>query len=555
MNTSVASQLNVDKTVEIPLLAQSRNARDSLLIFLCGVIVFAIGPMPEFIGFQARFGLFAQEMFRHGPTFFPMTYHGPYPDYPATSTLLIYLVSLPFGQVTPLAAVLPAAVVSALILVVTYRIGAMRSRRWGLAAVLFTLFTVEFLSASRSIALDQYTSLAVALSFYLAYSADCLGRRKRLWRLVPVWIFGFAFRGPIGLVVPAVVVCSYYLWNRRWRLSMLAAISAGVTLAVCLAGLLTAAKMQGGEAFAQAVLDAQMTGRYSGRGEAATYYWSRCFASYAPAYPLAIAVVACRFKDILRRITGDANLLGSLAIWALIVLTAMSIPAAKKIRYVLPIVPALALMASLLMVETAPKGMLLAIKRWFLGICLSLPACMAVAVLAVFLFTWRVEPSWKAHYFSTLAVLILLAAIAAGLRRKWSGRPESDLATLAVAVAAFVALNVGIADPIRYGLERTRPFVSQVETLYEKNPGTLVFFRVGPDAEGIKFMANLSKPLVPRFLYSFDELQELPGTLYIIAKEQMFQTLPADDAGQMRVLGRGKIGHADFVILTLDKET
>ena len=59
------------------------------------------------------------------------------------------------------------------------------SRQWGLAAVLFALLTVEFFSASREITLDQYTSLAAALGFYLVYSADCLGSRKRLWLLLP----------------------------------------------------------------------------------------------------------------------------------------------------------------------------------------------------------------------------------------------------------------------------------------------------------------------------------------------------------------------------------
>jgi 4-amino-4-deoxy-L-arabinose transferase-like glycosyltransferase len=554
MTKPVANQLNAGKTTEPPVLAQPQNAaRDSLAIFLCGVFLFAISPMPEFVGFQARFALFAQEMLRHGPTFFPTTYHRPYPDYLATSTFLIYLASLPFGQVTPLAAILPTAVVSGLVLVVTYRIGAMRSRQWGLAAVLFSLLTVGFFSASRSIALDQYTSLAAAAAFYLVYSADCFGRQKRLWLLVPTWVFGFAFRGPHGLLLPAAVVCGYYLWNLRWRPFVIAAVSAGLTLGLCLTGLLAAAKVQGGEAFVRTVLDAQITGRMEGRGEPATYYWGRCFASYALAYPLAIAVVACRFKDILRRASEEDTLLGSLAIWTLVVLIAMSIPVAKKMRYVLPIVPALSLMASYLMVETSPKGMLLGIKRWFLRFCLSLPACVAVVVLALFLFAWRIEPSWEAHYFSTLATLVLLAVLAAGLRREGTGHPGSDLATTAVAVAACVALHIGIADPIYYSQERTRPFVSQVEALQEKNPGALVFFRVGPDAEGVKFMVNLSKPLVPRFLDSFDELRDLPGSPYVLMKEQMFRSMPAGEAKQMRSLGRGKIGHRDFVILTLEK--
>jgi len=555
MTLGPQSQLSPEEAAQAAAFTRGRYAvRDSLLIFLVAMIAFTFALTPEFVGFHARFAMFAQEMLRNGPTFFPTTYHRPYPDYPAASTFLIYLLSLPVGHVTPLTAIVPTAIASALILVVTYRIGATRSRQWGLAAVLFALLTVGFLSASRGITLDQYTSLVVVVSFYLVYSADGLGRRKRLWLLAPTWIFGFAFRGPIGLMLPGAVVCSYYLWHRRWRPLALAAVLAGILLGLCLAGLLAAAKVEGGEAFVRTVLDAQITGRMQGRGEAVTYYWYRCFASYALAYPLAIIVVACRARDMLRRSSSDNDLLGSLVLWTLVVLAAMSIPAAKKMRYMLPIVPAISLIASYLIVEVSPQGVLSAIKRLFLGLCSWLAAGMAVAVLIIFLVAWRIQPSWKAPWLSTLAALALLAALSAGSHRRWIDHRANALGTLVIAAAAFVVLHIGIVDPISYSQERTRPFVSDVEALYERDPGTLVFFRVHPDAEGIKFMVNLSKPLVPRFLDSVDELRELPGPLHVVMKEQVFRSMPADDTKQMRLLGRGKIGHADFVILAMDKQ-
>ena len=118
----------------------------SLAIFAAGVVFFTIGLSPEFIGFDCRFAVFAQEMLRNGPKFFPTTYDQPYPDYTAASTFIIYLVSLLFGKVTPFTAILPTAIVSALVLVVTYRIGAIQSKQWGIFAILLTLFTIGFLS-------------------------------------------------------------------------------------------------------------------------------------------------------------------------------------------------------------------------------------------------------------------------------------------------------------------------------------------------------------------------------------------------------------------------
>jgi hypothetical protein len=146
--------------------------KDSVLIFFVSSAVFTVHLIPEFIGFQTRFALFAQEMLRYGPTLFPTTYRIPYPDYTATSTYLIYLLSLPFGKVTVLSAILPTVVASALILVVIYRIGAMRSQEWGICAVLLALFIDEFLKESRSVALDQYASLVTWFINPLIYSHE-----------------------------------------------------------------------------------------------------------------------------------------------------------------------------------------------------------------------------------------------------------------------------------------------------------------------------------------------------------------------------------------------
>ena len=530
-----------------------RLNRDTLLIFCVGGVLFALLLPPEFIRFQARFGLFAREMFRHGPSFFPTTYRVPYPDYPGTSIFLAYLVARLFGQVTPLTAILPTSITSALILALTYRIGAIRSRKWGFVAVLLALFTVEFFTASRSIGLDQYVSLATVASFYLVYSADCYGRRRRLAWLPLAWILGFALRGPIGLVLPVAVVCAYYGWNGRFKALILAMVSASVTLAVGLAGLLLAARAQGGEPFMRAVLEAQVTGRIHGRGSGFTYYWFRCLSSYAVSYPLAILVVVCRFRDIRRRRSDDDNLLGSLAVWVLIILVGLSIPTAKKTRYVLALVPALSLIGAYLLVDVSPRGILLKAREGFLRFCSRCPPFVALAVLALFFYARWFQPSWQAHYLGVLGLLALLALFGRKAVAKCKGRPERDVVSLAIGVAVFVVVAVGIASPLSYSLEKSRPFVRQIEALHEATPGTIVFFRVGPDAEDIKFTVNLSNPLEPQFVSSLDPLWNAPGTHYVIAKEKVFRALGADVSAKIQLVARGKLGHRDFVVFTLLK--
>ncbi|NWD91401.1 glycosyltransferase, partial [Pseudomonas sp. K5002] len=107
-----------------PLLSPTIR-RHSWILGLLALILFVAGNWNQaIIGFDSRFVLFAQEMLRHGPGFFPTTYGQPYADYLATSTLLTWLLSVPLGQVTSLTAWLPTAIASALIVVLLYRLTA-----------------------------------------------------------------------------------------------------------------------------------------------------------------------------------------------------------------------------------------------------------------------------------------------------------------------------------------------------------------------------------------------------------------------------------------------
>jgi len=526
--------------------------RDCAIIFLLGVVICICNPAPEFIGFNARFALFAQEMLRNGPTFFPTTYGTPYPDYPGTSTFLCWLAALPVGRVTPVTMVLPTAVASALVLVVIYQIGAFQSRKRGLAAVLFGLFTAEYLTASRSVNLDQYTCLATALSFYLVYSSDRLGRNRRLWLLPSAWLLGFAFRGPVGLVIPAAVTGVYYLWTARFGRMTLVGIAAACTLVLCSSGLLLAAGLQGGTPFMKQVIAAQVTGRFAEEGPGFTYYWYKALISYAVSYPLALVIVVWRFRDIGGRKTEGDRFLGVLTFWVVVVLLILSVPAAKKMRYIAAITPAISLIASSLMTDVSLPAFLSRTRGAFLTICNGLPGVLLFAVGGLCVFACLREPEWRSCSLAGAGLLIPLFAIAWKLDRGWSGLADRDVCRLAVGVAACIVVNVVVADSIQYSREKTGPFVRQVESVIEEAPGVVSFLRVGPDTEDIKFAANLRTPLRLRFVRSIEMLMNTSEPRYVLTTESVFRALPADESRRMRVLVGGRIGHKEFVLLGLD---
>jgi len=526
--------------------------RDSLVIFVSAVIFFLIGVRPEFIGFDTRFALFAKEMLHNGPAWFPTIYGMPYPDYPATSTFLIYLFSLPLGEVTPFTSILPTAITSALVLVITYRIGAVRSKKWGIYAVLLTLFTYQFLSLSRSISLDQYTSLVTVLCFYVSYSAAVYGKTKRLLTLPLLFVTGFAFRGPMGMLIPMAVTCGFYLWQKDIKTFIITAVCGTVLMAICWVLLLKAAYLQGAESLVAKVVDAQAAGRVSGGSHNYFYYWVRSFSYYSAAYPLAILVLFFQFRRILRQEDDDRRLLGGLAVWVLVILIGLTIPIAKKMRYILPIAPSLSLIASYIFIASSPSKVLLNIRNIFVGFCRSFPFLAFFGVLGLLLFSVCANRAFGAYYVIPMVLLGSLAVLNCQVTRWFDDNGLKELIFVAGAVLSLIVLQAGVIEPVNYELESTLPFVAKVESLQKSANGGIVFYQIGPDSEDIKLMSNMKELSIPEFIKSPTEILNYKQNVYFIARENHIALLPPEVMNQIELLFEGKIGHKECVIFRIE---
>ncbi len=528
-----------------------KTGRESLLIFGFGLLVFTIGLGPEFIGSQCRYALFAQEMLHYGPTYFPTTYRNPYPDYPASSTYLIYLLSLPFKKITLLSAVLPTAVTSAIILVIIYQIGSTQSKKWGGYAVIFALFTHEFLVESRSISLDQYISLATVLCFYLAYSSALSGERIKLWLIPLLFVAGFLFRGPIGLVIPAAVTCGFYLWEKQYKKCLIFSLAALLLFGLCMTLLLATAYLQGGYGLVGRVVNAEAGGRFSYYTKNYAYYFVRGFAAYAVSFPLALIALIILGKNIFKRDTLNDRLPGHLAFWTAIIIVGMSIPGTKKTHYILPVVPPLSLLASYLFVRSEASTFAIKVRKAFLGICQILPVTIIVLTVVSFIPNRHFLAVPVSSGLIPLALLVILVTVT--WTRKFKEHSQDGLTLIPVAALSFIIFNTGIIEPMIYLHERTSPFIEKVEALQESQPGIIAFYRIGPDQEDLKFTTNLSKPIETQFMTCLKPLLYSDSLYYIIAEQRVFSDLPASERDLAQLLIRGKIGHREVVLFTLSK--
>ena len=518
--------------------------RQSLILGALALLLFILGNHQEAaIGFDSRFVMFANEMLRHRPGFFPTTYGQPYADYSATSTLLTWLLSLPFGKVTSLTAWLPTAIASASIVTLMYRLVAAQSRTWALVSVVLLLLSMTFITETRAVSLDQMLAALSFSAFYLAYAHDHFAAPRRHFWLLALLVLGFAVRGPIGLVIPSGILCSYYLLNGQWRRLISFGLQALVLLILCIGTLLMLAWISGGEAFVHEVIRMQVTGRMDGTEGASgvLYYFTSSMGNYALAYPLAVLVLLAILITV-RKPSGPALQLVKYCVGAaLIVMIGLSIPQAKKARYLLPMLPMAAIIAAYPF-QVMHGRVFAGLRGLIQGLFLLLPGLLIIGLLVVRKRFGEELPPLTV-IFVALAVLQVLA-VGVLFKAQWR---VAGLATCAV--LAMWSSYIMVFEPAERSLYDTRTFTLKAMQLIDQAPAPVVLHGMGKDAKAIKFMVNVDRDLLPLFTQSSAELAALPAPAWIIMDRKDYEALQGSDLGNIAPTLSGRFDKNDYVLL------
>lgn len=536
----------MNKAQPSPLNATIR--RQSLGLGLLALLLFIAGNWHQaIIGFDSRFVLFAQEMLRHGPSVFPTTYGQPYADYLATSTLLTWLVSLPLGQVTSLTAWLPTAIASAFIVTLVYRLTAPYSQRWGLLSIALLLLSSNFISETRAVSLDQMLAAIALAVFYLGYAHDHFGSAKRLHWLYLLLILGFAVRGPIGLVIPTGVLCSYYLINRQWRQLFSFGLLALALLVACVGLLLLMAKSSGGESFMQDVIRMQFLGRMDGSegSSGMLYYFTSSLGNYALAYPMALLVLLAMVLSG-RRAPGPAlQLVWYCAAAGLLVMVGLSIPQAKKARYVLPMLPMAAIIAAYPF-QVAHGRLFAGLRGLMLGIWTLLPTLLIVGLLLA----RSRYPEQLSHLGWVLGVLGGLQVLALVTLFKSRLRPVGPAFAAVLAVWASYIL---VVEPLERSIYDTRTFTLRVHEQVMQQRAPVVLHGLGKDAKAIKYMVNLDCDQVPLFTQQAADLKPLQGPAWLVMSQVDYEGLQDPRFRSITPTLTGEFDRNPYVLLYLAK--
>ncbi|WP_248752091.1 hypothetical protein [Pseudomonas sp. MWU15-20650] len=424
-------------------------------IFIITLLILAVLQYkPAVLNYTTRFVDFAEYMLQHGVTLFPIADDlQPYPDYTVLNTLLVYLVSLPFGRVSVLSMGFPFCVAAALMLVFIYKLGALHEKRWGAYGVVFALFTWSFLDGVNSLALDVYPALFTVMCFYLAYAAEVHQQRYRLLLVLAGLALGFAFRGPIGLIGPASVVASYYFLSKQWRMLVVFCLLAGVVLATGITVLAGAAYVQGGEAFLREVLIMQGLGRFSSDHAPRYYfYFSAGLLTYGVTAFIAVSVIFKKGKYFFERSPHPAtNMLLYLTGWVLVVIVLFTLPSSKKARYILSITPAISLLAAYIFVDR--RRLFARTRDTLLKFCLNLPVGGLVMLLLAFIYSLYAVVPLQPNYLGASMGLITLVAVRPWMASRLCGHPHREFVIFCFGAGAFLLLDMFFFNAVTYHLE------------------------------------------------------------------------------------------------------
>jgi hypothetical protein len=367
-----------------------------LLVALCGVLYFPyLASTPFFDKGEPREALAVQDIVQRGEWLFPLKKATDIPSKPPLFHWSAAVTSLVAGQLSEFTIRFPSAVYATLGVLVLYLFG---RRLFGAeiallgGAILAT--TMVYQNQALSARVDMTLCFYLTASLVLFYSLYGEFLTRQIWYYVFFAVIGVSMlaKGPLGLLLPALVIAAFLALKRRWDLVVKFAFHPGVLLTVLLgAGWYVIALMRGGEGFVDRQLLQENLERFfggSGHSHPVYYYIPYLFSQGLPWSLFLPFVLWDSFKN--GAFSNHDSLF--LKVWFFVMFVFFSISAGKRPVYLLPLYPPLALLtAAWFYRQVTALGRRIYFYR-------SIAVVAGVAGLVLFIITlgalWNHDPGW-----------------------------------------------------------------------------------------------------------------------------------------------------------------
>ncbi|MGZ5007353.1 MAG: ArnT family glycosyltransferase [Methylobacter sp.] len=335
------------------------------------------------------------------------------------------------------------------------------------ALTLFILLGLFFWAVYSTLTMfDMMLAFFALLGIYSLLKLTASGLSLKYWVLLGIAIGGGVLsKGPVILlhILPVALLAPWWLktadfrW-KYWYSGLAAAILMGAAIALCWA---IPAGIAGGDAYRKAIFLGQTSGRLvESFAHRLPWWW------YLEILPLLLLpwLLWKPFWTGLRKLTlQDTGIRFCLA-WAMPVFIAFSLISGKRIHYLLPLVPVIALILARAVDEiTEPK-------RWQRAHCIVMAVFGLLGLVLAMLpwlngiYHWRAElssisPAWGS--------LLALSAIILGIIKAKEVQ-DSALYTCMVSVIALITVSGGFFE-VKFERYDTKPAAQAIAALMDQN--------------------------------------------------------------------------------------
>jgi 4-amino-4-deoxy-L-arabinose transferase-like glycosyltransferase len=463
----------------------------ALLLLLCGVLYFPyLGAAPFFDKGEPREAMAVQDIVRRGEWLVPLKRATDVPSKPPLfhwSAAAVYHVT---GRLDEATIRFPSALYATLgVLLVYFLARKLFNAETGLCAGAILATSLVYQDQALDARVDMTLCFFVILSLALFYSL-CLGFLRR-----PIWYYfffavtgiGALAKGPLGILLPALVAAAFATAKRRWDWLAKFLFHPGIVLMLVLAaGWYALAVARGGEGFFDRQILQENLSRFvggSGHSHPIYYYIPYLFSQGLPWALLLPVVLWSAFR---KGPSSDAMLF--FKIWFAVMFVFFSISLGKRPVYLLPLYPALAILTAHWLVHHRGAGggvpyyyRAVALFAGFTGVTLLLVVIGDLWNHDPALLFGAIEPLLKPKDRANFTVIknavaafgwpFTAAALASALlwlslaRCLWTQRVRATVPRFVLIAVVFSFVARGLVVPKMAEARSYRPFMFEVDRL------------------------------------------------------------------------------------------
>ena len=361
--------MNTVTKASIPLFQNDFVLILFLLVFSLSLYTFKLGDCPFFNPDEGIHAQVAKNMVVDGDWITPRFNGSNFYDKPILYYWLNALSFKLFG-VNEFAARFPAAILGSLGVILTYLLGKALYDKWtGFLAALILSISFQYIFLSRLVVHDISLMFGIILSLFFFYHGF-LQNKNRTW-VIPFFYISLAWsvlaKGPLGLVLPGMIIGPYILLRKEWRLLKEMQLGLGIIIFLPLVATWYVPVSLINKDFLSYFIFHQHLQQFLSAEEsnhnASVFYYIPAF--FGGLFPWSFFVPYAWFRTmspLKKLLTRKEDLF--LLLWFTVPLIFFSIARSKLTTYILPVYPAASIMAariwkdSIINVSARTKAML-----------------------------------------------------------------------------------------------------------------------------------------------------------------------------------------------------